>query len=51
MGVALLMSGALLLVVCRLAGWQTNAELLIALSLVIFGYVLHIWLQKHSEKY
>ncbi|MBQ8487271.1 MAG: hypothetical protein IJ533_06445 [Prevotella sp.] len=50
-GLALMSIGAILLVVCRLAGWQTNAELVIALLLIIFGYILYLWLQKHGERY
>ena len=43
--------GALLLIVCRIAGWQSNAELLTGLILVVSGYILYLWLQKHGEKY
>ena len=43
--------GAVLLVVCRLAGWQSNAELLTGLSFIVGGYILHLWLQKQGEKY
>ncbi len=43
--------GALLLLVCKLAGWQTNAELLIGLVLIILGFILHVWQQKRGEKY
>ena len=43
--------GALLLIVCRIAGWQSNAELLTGLILVVLGYILYLWLQKHGEKY
>ena len=50
-GLALMSIGAILLVVCRLAGWQTNAELVIALLLIIFGYILYLWLQKHGGRY
>ena len=50
-GVALMVVGALLLVVCYVAHWQSNAELLTGLALVVVGYFLHIWLQKRAEKY
>ena len=50
-GQALMAIGALLLVVCRIAGWQSNAELLAGLMLVVSGYILYLWLQKHGEKY
>ena len=50
-GVALMTVGALLLLVCKLAGWQTNAELLIGLVLIILGFILHVWQQKRGEKY
>ena len=50
-GQALMTIGALLLVVCRIAGWQSNVELLTGLMLVVSGYILYLWLQKHGEKY
>ncbi len=50
-GVALMTVGALLLLVCRLAGWQTNAELLIGLTIIVLGFVWHIWSEKGGEKY
>ena len=50
-GQALMAAGALLLVICRVTGWQSNTELLAGLTLVISGYILHVWLQKHGEKY
>ena len=43
--------GALLLMVCRMAGWQSNAELIVGLILVVLGYMAFLWLQKHGEKY
>jgi len=43
--------GAILLLVFRLAGWQSNAELLIGLALMILGFVLHVRQQKSGEKY
>ncbi|MBR6129751.1 MAG: hypothetical protein IKQ07_08985 [Bacteroidaceae bacterium] len=51
LGLALILIGAILLVVCRLAGWQSNTQLIISLSIIILGYFLHLWLQKHGEKY
>jgi hypothetical protein len=51
LGMALIVIGVLLLIVCKLAGWQSNAELLIGLSLVVSGYFLHVWLQKYGQKY
>ena len=50
-GQALMAIGALLLIVCRIAGWQSNTELLIGLILVVSGYITSLWLQKHGEKY
>ena len=50
-GLALIVIGAILLVVCYVADCQSNAELLTGLLLVVAGYFLHIWLQKHAEKY
>lgn len=50
-GMALILVGAILLVVCRVARCQTNAELLTGLSLILLGFFLHLWLQKRGEKY
>ena len=50
-GLALIFIGAILLIVCKVAGWQSNTELLTGLLLVVAGYFLHIWQQKHGEKY
>ena len=50
-GLALVLAGAILLIVCKLAEWQSNAELLIGLVLVVSGYFLHVWLQKRGQKY
>jgi hypothetical protein len=50
-GVALMAIGALLLLVCRLVGWQSNTELLIGLILIIFGFIGHVRSQKTGEKY
>ena len=51
LGLALILIGAILLVVCRLAGWQSNTQLIISLSIIILGYFLHLWLQKRGQKY
>ena len=48
---ALMAVGAMLLAVCKLAGWQSNGELLVGLLLVVSGYILHLWLQKRGQKY
>ena len=50
-GLALMTIGASLLLVCRLAGWQSNVELITGLILTVSGYILHLWLQKRGEKY
>ena len=50
-GQALMAIGAVLLIVCRIAGWQSNGELLTGLLLVVLGYIAYLWLQKHGEKY
>ena len=43
--------GAILLIVFKVAGWQSNTELLNGLAIVVAGYFLHIWLQKRDQKY
>ena len=50
-GVALMVIGALLLLLCYLLHIQSNPELLTGLALIIFGAVVHVWLQKKGEKY
>jgi len=50
-GLALILFGAILLIVCYLFHCQSNGELLTGLALVVTGFILHIWLQKHGEKY
>jgi hypothetical protein len=42
LGLALIVIGALLLVVCYAVQWQSNAELLTGLALIVAGYFLHI---------
>jgi xanthine/uracil permease len=51
LGMALIVIGVILLIVCKLADWQSNAELLIGLICVVLGYILHLWLQKYGQKY
>ena len=51
LGMALMAVGAMLLAVCKLAGWQSNGELITGLLLVVLGYILHLWLQKRGQKY
>ena len=51
-GVALILVGALLLIVGYIAGWtSSNLVLLAGLILIIIGVVQHIRQQKKSEKY
>ena len=50
-GLALMAIGAVLLVVCRIVGWQSNAELLAGWLMIVLGYIVYLWLQKHGEKY
>ena len=52
MGVALILVGALLLIVGYFAGWtSSNLVLLAGLILIILGAVQHIKKQKKIEKY
>jgi len=51
-GVALVSTGALLLLVGFLVGWTSNnLVLLLGLLLIIIGVVLHVKLAKSGEKY
>jgi glucose uptake protein GlcU len=50
-GLALILIGAILLVVCFVFEWQSNTELILGLSFIIIGYILHLWLLKRAEKY
>ena len=51
-GVALILVGALLLIVSYIAGWtSSNLVLLAGLILIILGAVQHIRQQKKGEKY
>jgi hypothetical protein len=52
LGVALVSTGALLLLVSFLVGWTSNnLVLLLGLLLIIIGVVLHVKLAKSGEKY
>jgi uncharacterized membrane protein HdeD (DUF308 family) len=52
MGVALVLTGALLLIVAYVAGWTTsNLVLLAGLLMIIVGIYLHVKLTKLGEKY
>jgi membrane-bound ClpP family serine protease len=52
MGVALVITGALLLIVSYLAGFtRYNLVLLTGLIIIILGAVLHVRQQKRGEKY
>jgi len=50
-GVALIVVGAILLVVCYVAQRESNTELLIGLMFIVLGYLLHLRMQKRGEKY
>ena len=50
-GLALILIGAILLVVCFVFEWQSNTELILGLSFIIIGVSLHIRQQKKCEKY
>jgi glucose uptake protein GlcU len=50
-GLALILIGAILLVVCFVFEWQSNTELILGLSFIIIGYILHLWLLKRAKKY
>ena len=51
-GVALVMIGALFLIIAYLAGWTTsNLVLLLGLIIIIIGLVLHVKYAKLGEKY
>ena len=51
LGIALMILGVVLLAVCKLAGWQSNIELLIGLVLTLLGFIFHVRQQKSGEKY
>ena len=51
-GVALVVAGALLLMVGKIAGWtSSNLMLLTGLIIIIIGIILHVKLSKSGEKY
>ncbi len=51
-GVALVIIGALFLVVAYLVGWtSSNIVLLIPLIIIIIGVIMHVKLAKSGEKY
>ena len=51
-GVALVIIGALFLIVAYLVGWTaSNIVLLIGLIIIIIGIILHVKLAKSGEKY
>ena len=51
-GVALILVGALLLIVSKIVGWtSSNLVLLTGLVLIILGIILHVKSIKSAEKY
>ena len=51
-GVALVVAGALLLIVSKIAGWtSSNLVLLSGLALIVLGVILHVKHIKSAEKY
>ena len=51
-GVALVIIGALFLIIAYLAGWtSSNIVLLIGLIIIIIGVITHVKLAKSGEKY
>ena len=51
-GVALVMAGALFLIVAFLAGWtSSNLVLLLGLIITFIGLILHVKYAKSGEKY
>ncbi len=52
LGVALVIIGALFLIVAYLVGWtSSNLILLIGLIIIVLGIILHVKLTKSGEKY
>jgi len=52
LGVALVLAGALFLIVCFLAGWtSSNWVLLTGLIIILLGIMMHVKLGKSGEKY
>jgi len=51
-GVALVIIGALFLIMAYMAGWtSSNIVLLIALIIIIIGVIMHVKFAKSDEKY
>ena len=51
-GVALVLAGALFLIIAYLSGWtSSNLVLLFGLIIMIIGLILHVKLSKSAEKY
>ncbi|MBO4892752.1 MAG: hypothetical protein J5502_09085 [Prevotella sp.] len=51
-GVALVLAGALFLIIAYLAGWtSSNLVLLLGLIIMVIGLVLHVKFSKSAEKY
>ena len=51
-GVALVVAGALLLLVSKIVGWtSSNLVLLAGLALIVFGVILHVKSAKSGDKY
>ena len=51
-GVALVIIGALFLIIAYLVGWtSSNIVLLIGLIIIIIGIIMHVKLAKSCEKY
>ena len=51
-GVALVVAGALLLIVSKIVGWtSSNLVLLSGLIIIVIGLFLHVKLTKSAEKY
>ena len=52
MGIALVVAGALLLIVGKIVGWtSSNLVLLTGLIIILLGVIIHIKLTKSAEKY
>ena len=51
-GIALVVAGALLLLISKIVGWtSSNLVLLSGLALIVLGVILHVKLIKSAEKY
>ena len=52
LGIALVVAGALLLIVSKIVGWtSSNLVLLTGLIIILLGVIIHIKLTKSAEKY